>query len=302
MHLLGHLVTVRRLLIPAAVVFTIAVVAQPGPLNGQNNPLPAPPAPTQESPLSAEDLEGLSQLIRQIALRSLPDDFENDKDWGRTKEVWAGLKISRDGLHIKTKRRKKSVKHGTWKKYSAHLVKPEETLAIQISNVTDLPGKGVGFDLAIDARIAAQARWAEWGLGVQLYNVGAEAEARVRIDMKCELDLSFDMTTFPPALALKPQVADAKLQLIDFRVHRISKLDGPVVKQIGPALHGVLEDEINDRKSKLISEINRAIAKREDDLRLSFQELLAKNLGRLYQRVAASDGDAMAEAAISPDR
>ena len=55
-------------------------------------PLPVSP------PLTAEDLRGLSDLVRTVALKSLPRDYENTKEWGSTKEVWAGVKVSQDGL------------------------------------------------------------------------------------------------------------------------------------------------------------------------------------------------------------
>ena len=40
------------------------------------------------------DLERLSETVRDIMLLSVPHQYENTKHWGRTKEVWDGLKIS----------------------------------------------------------------------------------------------------------------------------------------------------------------------------------------------------------------
>jgi hypothetical protein len=51
------------------------------------------------------------------------------------------------------------------------------------------------------------------------------------------------------------------------------------VRKLGDELQGVLQDEINDRRSQLVVKINRAIAKRDDSLRLPLPDLSRLNAG-----------------------
>ena len=48
---------------------------------------------------------GSKDLLREIALASIPESYENTKHWGQTKRMWDGVHLSLDGLRLKTKRR-----------------------------------------------------------------------------------------------------------------------------------------------------------------------------------------------------
>ena len=236
-------------------------------------------AATAGRALSAEDARALSELIRELVLNNAPHEYEDTKKWGGTKEVWAGLKVSHDGILLKTKRRTKQVNHGTWERYRAWLIEPEKELKIRLENLRTEPGTDATFELLVASRLGAFARWAEWQRGIQLYSISADAEARVQLRMRCQLRLSLDPVTFPPELAIHPRVTDAELDLVDFRVIRLSKLDGPLVKQIGDGLHGALQREIDRRSPKLVTRINAVIEKHRDELRFSLGGLLD---GRLH--------------------
>ena len=59
-----------------------------------------------------------NDLITDIILDNIPHQYEDKDDWGRQKQIVSGLKVWRDGLKIKTKRRRKNVNHGTWTRYT----------------------------------------------------------------------------------------------------------------------------------------------------------------------------------------
>jgi len=217
----------------------------------------------------AEDLQGISGLIQHILVKNLPDEYEDTSKWGRTKDIWDGLTISRDGLRLKTKRRTKAVNHGSWEKYRAWLIDPPNELDIRVENSRTVVGKGIGFDLVVTARLGAIGRWSEWQLGVQIYSISAEAEAKVQLRLACEVGLSLDLSGLPVAVLLEPNVSDAHLELVDFRLNRISKLDGPLARELGRGLRDVLRKEIARRRSKLVTRINAQIDKNRDKLRFS---------------------------------
>lgn len=218
--------------------------------------------------------QGLSELIQDLAIAHLPHNYENTKHWGRTTEIWDGLRISRDGLRIKTKRRKKQANHGTWKRYNAWLVDPDHHLKIVLRDLQPQREGPVTFDLVIDAKLGAFGRLSEWRYDVQLYSFGANAEATVRLTLDCELGFAWKFTHFPPDLMLAPIVHDAQLELRDFRLIRVSDLSGPLIKKLGRSLHDDLQREVDAREGKLVRRINEQISKEQDRLRFSMYEIM----------------------------
>jgi len=224
---------------------------------------------------------GAHRLLRTLVLENLPDEYENTKQWGGTKRVWDGLHVSLDGFRVKTKRRWKDAKHGTWKRYRSWLIDPDQEFEIQIENMVATPEGKTAFDVVIDARLGAWGRLSEYVRDVQLLSISAEADARVRMRARCEMSLQLDLSKFPPDVLLEIRVVSARLTLIDFHLIRISDLDRPLVREFGEELHDVLQDEIADRQAKLVDRINRQLNKHKDDLRLSVSDLASSGLHQL---------------------
>jgi hypothetical protein len=224
---------------------------------------------------------GTQRLLRTLVLKNLPADYENTKQWGGTKRVWDGLHVSLDGLRIKTKRRWKDANHGTWKRYRAWLIDPDQEFDIQVENMAATPEGKAAFDVVIDTRLGAWGRLSEYVRDVQLLSISAEADARVRLRARCEMSLRLDLSKSPPDVLLEPRVVSSQLTLVDFHIFRISDLHGPLVHEFGEELHDVLQDEIANRQAKLVGRINRQLEKHEDDLRLSVSDLAASGLRQL---------------------
>ena len=240
-----------------------------------------------EEPASASG--GEDALIRSLVLATLPRDYENTKHWGETKPRWDGLHVSFDGLRIKTKRRWKDVNHGTWTRYKATLIDPEHQLVIQSDHLRQTAEQHVAFDVTVDAKLALSGRLSEWQLGVQLYSFSAEADATVRLSMTCEAKLAFDTAKFPPDVLFVPRVTAAQLDLREFNLHRISEADGPLVRSLGDGLQDILQDEIHERRSKLIEKINRTLEKQSGKLRLSLHDLTVGGWSKVVTPPAISN-------------
>jgi hypothetical protein len=228
----------------------------------------------------AEEVSGTDALIRSLLLATLPREYANTKKWNKTKPRWDGLHVSLDGLQIKTKRRWKEVNHGTWTRYNATLIDPEHQLAIRSENLRQTIDGRVAFDLTVDAKLFLTGRLSEWRMGVQLYSLSAEADATVRLTMTCEAGLKFDSAKFPPDVAIAPKVTSAQLDLLVFNLHSISDADGPLVRKLGDGLHDVLQEELDERRTKLVEKINRAIDKHSGKLRLSVHDLTTLGVQR----------------------
>ncbi len=235
-----------------------------------------PTALDSDEKLSAQKLdaegsnaEGLSELITGIVRRSIPDEYENKKEWGMTKPVWDGLHISLDDGQIKTKRRWKEVNHGSWKTYRAWPIHPDQELQVRVMNLREIRPGLAGADLECHIHVGTSGRWSEWRRGVQLFSFGTDADAQVRLTIALELGSRLDVSHFPPDLVLLPKATSADVQLIHFKLIRVSDISGPVARELGDALEGFLRHELRDQQPKIVEKINRQIDKHQDQLRLS---------------------------------
>lgn len=249
---------------------------------------PLPPA--HELSLSSEFQVLVAGLVRE----NLPDKFEDTRHWGQTKELVTGLKIRHDGLRIKTKRKREEVNHGSWKMYRVHVVNPDEEFRLQVENVREASDGRLAFDVVTFAQLHAFGRWSQWERGVQLISLSADADARVRLKADCRLGLHLDPVHLPPDVLLEPEVLQADIQLVDFRLRKISDLRGPLVLKLGRALEDVLRDKLAERGHKLPEKLNRQIAKHRDKLRFSFVEMLRSPWAGVARSLTANSDDATA--------
>ena len=216
---------------------------------------------------------GSKNLLRELALAAIPETYENTKHWGQTRRTWEGVHLSLDGVRLKTKRKWRDTKHGTWKRYRAWLIDPAEQFDLRIENIRPAEQGRVAFEIAVDAKLGLFARLSEWQYGVQLISLSTDAEAVVRMRLTCEASLKVDFKEFIPDLLIEPEITAADLTLVRFDLHRVSNLHGPGVEQLGRSLHDVLQGEINDRRPKLVAQANRQIERNRDKLRLSVRTL-----------------------------
>jgi hypothetical protein len=233
------------------------------------------------TPPASSGPKKFDRLVTGIVLDNLPAEIVEDKDWGKTTQVWDGVRAQWEGSRLKTNRRWKTVNHGTWKKYEIRLIDPEQRFQVQVDNLQPLEDGRVGFDAQVDAALDVFARLAQWERGVQLFSLSAEATAVVRLRIGCSVAMKLDPTRFPPDVRFQPQVESADLQLVHFRLRRISQASGPLVRELGSAIRDVVESKIADRRGQMVKRINRQIEKRQDDLRLSIHDLLASQWGDL---------------------
>lgn len=213
-------------------------------------------------------------LLRDLAIAAIPLEFSHDKQWGKTKEVWDGVHVQMDGLKLKTHRKRKEVRHGTWKKYRIQLVEPEKNLQIQIGELKEVAPGRAAFPLSINAKLNLFAQRQEWQRDVRLYSISAEATADVDLTVDFEMTTGLDLDNLPPDLILRPEAKSADLRLREFKLHRISKADGPLVRELGDGLEGFFRRYLADNQQELTDKLNRAIAKNQHKLRISLADVV----------------------------
>ncbi len=215
----------------------------------------------------------LDGLLTGVILENIPHRYEDKRDWGMTSERWDGLHIQLDGLKLKTKRRKKTVNHGTWKMYRIDLVNPNEEFRVRLENGRITDDGFVSFDLVTTAKLHAFGRVSKWVKGVQLYSFSADADAKAQLRLACRFAVGLDPTKLPPDIVFVPEVTGADLRLVEFEVQRISDVGGKIAEELGRGVRRIVEDKLDEKRDKLVERINRKLGEKDDDLRLSLHDL-----------------------------
>ncbi|MEZ6086454.1 MAG: hypothetical protein R3C05_00150 [Pirellulaceae bacterium] len=221
----------------------------------------------------------LRQIVADLIRNSFPEEYENEKDWGHQKKIYAGVKIRTDGWKIRTNRRWRNVNHGAWTRYKIELVDPDQFMRIELNNWKWEPDGGASFELTVGGRLHCFARRSRWNLGVQLWSFNVDADADIEITIKGRIGIAMDYAHIPPDLLVKPEVLDATIQVRRFEVHRISDVGGDFAEGVGDLLESLLRDDIVRRQEvKLVEKMNRQIARNEQSLRFSMSNWLDRLL------------------------
>lgn len=236
---------------------------------------PAAAVPSAGPPAVDEPALG-KWLLEHILHEALPTNYEDNKKWGTTKEVFDGWHIKADGLKISTKRKWKRVEHGTWKRYRITMLDPEHNLHVRLS---DLQSTGPGRTRAtilVQTRVHAWGELQEWQRGIRLVGVGAEAQADLELRMTVHVQGYLDPGNFATDLVLDPVVEAAEIRMPSFKLTRVGKADGPIVRELGDGLEHLLDRLLEEKNQELATRLNRQIEKKRDQFRISPSDALKK--------------------------
>lgn len=253
-------------------------------------PIPANERPTEPKlvlpatladvpvPISANELQEMSSWVRWLVLRNLPPSFEDNRKWGREKEVFNGIQLRREGWRLETKRKTKIAKHGTWSRYYIEFVDPAEKLQVNIENI-EYPRTGpIRVETQVVAPLKLFGRMSEWCRDVQLISLSANAEATIELKVACEIQVVVNPLKIPPDVEFRPVVTDARVALRDFKVHSISQIHGPFAELLGKGIRDVLDNRLEDYREKLVVKMNSEITKQKGKLKLSLQDWLQTSI------------------------
>jgi len=231
-------------------------------------------------PATADERQELASWVRWLVLRNLPPSYEDNRKWNRTKEVFNGITLRREGWKLETKRKKKTAKHGTWSRYFIEFIDPEEKLAIEITKIEFPLGAPIRVETKVIAPLKLFGRVSEWVRDVQLYSISTNATATVELNVVCDIDVRVNLLKVPPDVELLPVVLDASVGLQNLDVERISQIQGPAADILGKGIQEVLESRLGDYREKLVQKMNSEIQKQKGKLKLSFQEWLETSVSK----------------------
>ncbi|MCA9130647.1 MAG: hypothetical protein KDB22_26350 [Planctomycetales bacterium] len=232
------------------------------------------PSPSTSQIASPQVVAWLTKMIHE----NLPSSYENDKKWGKQKEVWNGVEIWREAGRIETKRKKKMVNAGTWTKYRIDIVEPENRLHVTFNRLEMLPDGRIAFDVVVDCSLDVYGRLSQWARDVQVISISANADAACRLTLIGTVALQMNMLKLPPDIAIKPHVDYAHVDLTYYRVRRISQVGGDFAKVLGNGLRGVVDEKLEDMNAKLVEKINAQLDKHNEKMSFSPQDWLRTRL------------------------
>jgi hypothetical protein len=246
-------------------------------------PLPEPAADTPDAPApftpSPEFQAWLTNLVRE----HLPHEYERKKNWGHTGRQFTGVSVQLDDGQLKTHRKFDEVNEGRWTMYRVKLADPQEQFDVQVSRMEELPDGRVAMDLAAVARLDVFGRQSLWTRGVQVFSLSAEADAKVRLTAHAEIATRLDPTVLPPDVHLAPTITAARLDILEFKLRRISRADGPLVRSLSHTVREQLEDKLAEDNEKLVAKLNKSLAKQQGKLKLSLSEMMQARLSAARQ-------------------
>ncbi len=236
-----------------------------------------PPAIESSLPVN----ESLSSLAQRIVLENLPKEFVDQRDWGHTTRVINGLHFNSDGDRLKIEKHTKEVKDGIWKQYRIDLIDPEHQLQIRIADLRQIDSSHHAFAVLLSAKLHTEGRWEQWKDGIKLLNVNAEADSRIEARLDCEMAIDWKPAGVLGQFTVEPKVTGARLDLVDFDLKKVSKIEGHLAHELGERLKDTLAKKLHAEEPKLIEKLNRAIAKRQDRLKFSPGDVVANGFSKL---------------------
>jgi hypothetical protein len=241
------------------------------------------PLCAEQPPTTLVPSDEFQTLITRIVRQTLPAEYEKRHNWNHTQRVFDGLKFEWDGGKLETRRRWKEANDGQWHWYRVRLVDPDQNFRVHVERFQAQENGKVRCDLAVETKLLVEGRLLQWERGVQLLSVDAQAEADARLQARLEIGGKVDAGKFPPSLYLEPVVQEAAVDVPRFRILRIGKLDGPLVKSLSHGAREVIEEKLAEARPKLVDKMNAEIKKSEAKLTLSLADLLKSPWGQAVE-------------------
>ncbi|GIX00918.1 MAG: hypothetical protein KatS3mg111_4250 [Pirellulaceae bacterium] len=210
--------------------------------------------------------------IRRLVHENVPAHYEDNRQWGKQREVWDGLMWRREGWKLETKRRTRLVNSGTWTRYTIDLPQPQENLHLEIDQLAVQPNGDIVFRFSVQAPLDVWGRLSHWVRDVQVVSISAAADAACRLDLAGKVRVRVNPLQLPPEIQLHPHVDAARLTLTHYRVRRISQVGGDFAKYLGTSMKGIVDEKIDDLNAKLVEKINKLLHRNTESLRVSMQD------------------------------
>lgn len=232
----------------------------------------------QTPPLPAAETALLSQQVRTLLLKHLPDPIvQSSPGWGNQKQV-ADLKFHRDGLKLWTERVQGMRNDGTWRRMAVKAVNPEQTLALGLHDVVSPePGK-VTFTAMIGLNCELKFEQQIWRTGARLYSGETRGRCRGALLLKCEATNRTEPRagSFLPDLVVRLRITEAQIFYEKLEITHTAGIGGDGAKILGAAIIDTVKQVKPSLEKDLLAKANAAIIKAGDtkEIRVELNKLL----------------------------
>lgn len=257
-----------------------ATVAGPEPESLVPGRLEAAAQPDLHASLPKAERDALEGWMTYLIEQNFPARYVEEDDWGRTKRVYAGFKITRDDWKLSTKRRWKRLEHGVWQRMIVTR-RPSSSdqgwlVRSELLDWNEATGTA-RVRLHVDADLDLFARRMRYNYGVKLFSVHAEATAQVQLVLEATVSARLEYKQLPPVVVLDPRVEAAELKLKRLHLDRLSLLRGDPAEWLGDEIERWMRRKWLPRQNaKLVDRTNAQIEKQRDRLRFSVNDALRR--------------------------
>ena len=217
--------------------------------------------------------DALAGAFRGFLVKNMPSPlYEDAPNWGHQANVLKRIDLKGRGTKLHFEKSYSLKNHGTWRKIQVHAANPADTLVFDIRNIQRPESGRLTFDvfMAIDSRIEYEQQ--EWANGLRLYSGSARVDARVKLNMKCELKTRLEKSsTVVPDMIVSIRVVEAHLGYDNLKTEHIAGFGGEAARVLGEAVKGGLDKWKPDMERGLLAKADEAIVKagQSQEVRLS---------------------------------
>lgn len=275
----------NRLAIVAAVLLLSRLVALSTCHGGETRAAGAATLSADQDATSAPDSLSWGTLLRDLVYETVPREYEKRDGWGDQTEVVSGVRVRNKRGIPRVSKRTKRVNHGVWRRYRIALHRPEEKLQIAVRDMRAAEREavtgGLTFKVDLSARVRCTAETEFWSFGVKTGSATVQADATVHAVARFvvrERVLNPDDDGWLVDLEYALEAENVRIDLDDFDVRRVGKLDGDLADGLGNTTQALLAEVLEGQEEKVTRRIQRALDEAEARFKISVPRvLLGKN-------------------------
>jgi hypothetical protein len=204
----------------------------------------------------------LSNLIQKTLLAQLPKEIEDRSGWGKTIPIQPDMKLT--VLHTRIKvGDKEELPHGAWVRNKMWFDDPAKDMQIAVREVrkTDARTTRVRLEAVVSAHLERERKL--WNKGLGLPGLVTQADAKVQVDLDCDVVISLNAKAFPPEVVVEPKVTGCKIEIKEFELRKFGgkTLDGERAHEISKEATVVLNELIRLNEDRIKDLANVVIAR-----------------------------------------
>jgi hypothetical protein len=211
----------------------------------------------------------LIELLIRMIRHHVPTTYKDERKWDQRKEVWDGVHIRLSDGKLTTRRKTKEVRAGTWTRYSVEVLDPENRLHVTFDRLEPTSDGKMSFATTVEADLKVHGQLSQWARGVKLYSISADADTTIRLQVEGTVQLKINPFKFPPEMTVIPRVESAHLDVLSYRLRRVSHVGGDAAKLIGKSLRGWVDDRLEKENDRLADRMNRQLERRKHKMTVS---------------------------------